>query len=92
MGNIASGGPRFVMAGRDRARPSKGYLLIIPIFHHSIIPFQVTPSFVPAWRAVRLLAALLAGAPHLHDLLLLAREFGLEAAELFAQLGGVSAR
>ena len=41
MGNIASGGPRFVVAGRDRARPSKGYLLGIPIFHHSIIPLKL---------------------------------------------------
>jgi hypothetical protein len=54
MENIASGGPRSVVAGRDRARPSKGYLLIIPIFHHSIIPFQVIPPFVPAWLAGRL--------------------------------------
>jgi hypothetical protein len=36
--NTSSGGPRFVVAGRDGARPSSGGLL--PIFHHSIIPLQ----------------------------------------------------
>jgi hypothetical protein len=41
---------------------------------------------------VRSLGGLLAGAAHFHDLLLLAGEFGLEAAELFAQLGCISAR
>jgi hypothetical protein len=35
---------------------------------------------------MRLLAALLAGAAHLHHFLLLAGEFGPEAAEFFAKL------
>jgi hypothetical protein len=47
MGNIASGGPRFVVAGRDRARPSKGYLLSISVSHHSDIPvfLKLTPIY-----------------------------------------------
>jgi len=46
----AFGGPRFVVAGRDRARPSRLLAIfshIIPIFHHSIIPC-VNPSFIQA--------------------------------------------
>ena len=38
MGNIGSGGPRSVVAGRDKARPSKSCFL--PVFQHSIIPFS----------------------------------------------------
>ena len=43
LGNIGSGGP-------SRARPSKKYLLSIPIFHHSIIPVQLLPTFIPVSR------------------------------------------
>jgi len=38
-----------------------------------------------------LLAAIFAGAAHFHHFLFFGGEFGLEAAEFFAQLGGVSA-
>jgi hypothetical protein len=37
LGNIASGGPRFVVAGRDRARPYKGDLLNIPTIQYSLL-------------------------------------------------------
>jgi hypothetical protein len=50
--NTGTGGPRFVVAGRDRARPSSVGLL--PVFQDSIIPFQVTPSLIPDRQAVRL--------------------------------------
>jgi hypothetical protein len=38
LGNIASGGPRFVVAGRDKARPSRSYYL--PVFQSSSIPLR----------------------------------------------------
>jgi len=41
---------------------------------------------------VRLLAAIFAGAAHFHHFLFLCGECGLEAAEFFAQLGGLSTR
>jgi len=40
---------------------------------------------------VSLLTEIFAGAAHFHHFLFLGGEFGLEAAEIFAQLGGVSA-
>jgi hypothetical protein len=42
--NTGSGGPRFVVAGRDRARPSSGAFVqysTIPQFHYSICKFQI---------------------------------------------------
>ena len=38
-----------------------------------------------------LLTEIFAGAAHFHHFLFFGGEFGLEAAEIFAQLGGVSA-